>query len=81
MLWCSNYRIVAWACESDSNILNLKKKGRSEERPKFNREEKSKKEKNTIRLDNQTVLRCNIFPDAPVYKGKYTKINAFSDIS
>ena len=46
------------------------KKGRSEGRPKFYREEMSKNEENTIRLDNQTVLHCNIFPNAPAYKGK-----------
>ena len=62
---------MARTCISDYNILKLKKKKAApREQPKFYREEMSKKEENTIRLDNQTVLHRNIFPYAPAYKGK-----------
>ena len=50
--------------------IEFKKKAAPKERPKFYREEMSKREENTIRLDNQIVLHCNILPNTPAYKGK-----------
>ena len=77
MLWRSNFRILARTCISDYSILNLKKKGRSEERPEFDREETSKKEENTIRLDNQTVLQCNIHLTRVGFKPKNRENKGF----
>lgn len=60
MLYRSIFPAAGHAKRGFHKLLKYEEKGRSEERPEFDREETSKKEEHTIRLDNQIVLRCNI---------------------